>query len=197
VKSQGLRTKKHDGWKDIQLEWLLSSLGRIVASGAPNASFFDLDGDTIEAIIPLFWSTLRLQALCPTHSRRSLGQVSQGGNSLRDELAAAGDGQRRQLVIDALRRLAAEVLGARMEQLDVTAPLSNHGLESLMAGQLRVLIERSTGVNLPAVQIVGGPSIQKLAELIVERLAKRGEIRPSGQPTRSPGNEMILQAGRA
>lgn len=93
------------------------------------------------------------------------------GNSLRDTLVSAPPAERQQLLESRITEQVAKVLGFSATQLDIAESLTSLGLDSLMAIELRSWLDQETGVQLPVMTIMQGPSISQLAELILEELA--------------------------
>jgi acyl transferase domain-containing protein len=67
-----------------------------------------------------------------------------------------------------LRVEAARVLGFAPERLDISAPLSSFGFDSLMAVQLKNRIEADTGAIVPMIQFLQGPSVEQLVCQVLE-----------------------------
>jgi acyl carrier protein len=85
--------------------------------------------------------------------------------SLQERLAAAAANRRRVLLRDAVRGLAAQVLGlARAEELDVNEPQRQLGLDSLMAVELRNLLGKAVSQTLPATVTFDHPSVAALSD---------------------------------
>jgi len=103
----------------------------------------------------------------------SLPQTKQEskGNSLRDTLVSAPPAEGQQLLESGITEQVAKVLGFSATRLDIAESLTSLGLDSLMAIELRSWLNKETGVNLPTMKIMQGPSISQLAELILEELA--------------------------
>ncbi|RAG81294.1 hypothetical protein DN069_33395, partial [Streptacidiphilus pinicola] len=58
---------------------------------------------------------------------------------------------------------AAQVLGTTVDRVDPRRPLRDLGLDSLMAVQLRRLLEQDLGVQVPASRLLGRESTAALA----------------------------------
>jgi acyl carrier protein len=103
----------------------------------------------------------------------SLPQTKQEskGKSLRDTLVSAPPAEGQQLLESGITEQVAKVLGFSATRLDIAESLTSLGLDSLMAIELRSWLNKETGVNLPTMKIMQGPSISQLAELILEELA--------------------------
>jgi acyl transferase domain-containing protein/NADPH:quinone reductase-like Zn-dependent oxidoreductase/NAD(P)-dependent dehydrogenase (short-subunit alcohol dehydrogenase family)/SAM-dependent methyltransferase/acyl carrier protein len=83
--------------------------------------------------------------------------------SLGDRLAAVAPNQRRAVVIDQIRSDAARVLGLQnLESLPNNKPLSDLGLDSLMAVELRNALANAVGRNLPATLLFDYPTVEAL-----------------------------------
>ncbi|GIV95381.1 MAG: polyketide synthase [Herpetosiphonaceae bacterium] len=89
------------------------------------------------------------------------------------ELFILAQDQRRPYLERYLQQLAARVLRLDLAEIDIAQPLNTLGLDSIMALEFKNTIAEDTGVTLPIVAILQGPSISKFAEQILE------QIRPS------------------
>ena len=88
----------------------------------------------------------------------------------RDAILAAEPAARLGLLQSYLRDQVARVLGLSASRLDVEQPLSNLGLDSLMAVELKNRIAVDLGVNVPMVKFLQGPSVAQAATQILDEL---------------------------
>jgi NAD(P)-dependent dehydrogenase (short-subunit alcohol dehydrogenase family)/acyl carrier protein len=88
----------------------------------------------------------------------------------RDTLLDARPESRHPLLLSYLVEQVARVLGLSSVQPDVHQPLSNLGLDSLMAIELKNRIVLDLGINLPITKFLEGPSVDQAATLILEEL---------------------------
>ncbi|MGV0838479.1 beta-ketoacyl synthase N-terminal-like domain-containing protein [Mycolicibacterium thermoresistibile] len=93
-------------------------------------------------------------------------------------LLCADQRERRQLLESYLREQAAAKLGVLTPLLDIEAPLSTLGVDSLMAAELRAQIERDLGIVIPVAQLLNGPNIVGLAEWLSTTMSGFGSARP-------------------
>ena len=91
---------------------------------------------------------------------------------MRAALLGADGPARQEMVTDLVARSVAAVLRLPISEVDVAMPLRNAGLDSLMALELRNKLQDRTGVAVPLVALVEGPSIVELASLILGGLAE-------------------------
>ena len=70
-----------------------------------------------------------------------------------------------------LTEQAAEILGYVGGNLNPDQSISTLGLDSLMAVELKNRIETDLGIIIPIVQLIEGPSVNQLSELVHSKLA--------------------------
>jgi len=117
------------------------------------------------------------------------GRWENQGDSLRNALVSAPPVERQQLLESRLKEQVARVLGFSAAKLDMQKSLTNLGLDSLMAIELRNRINNEMGVNLPIIKIMEGASISQLAELMLSQLAL-AEIITSASPSTELDDDM-------
>ena len=93
------------------------------------------------------------------------------GMSLRKALLTAAPAERKDLLLSMLRDKVARVLGSAAAKLDLEKPLTESGLDSLMAVELRNWIEGELRLSLPIVELMRGPSVNRLTEVLLEQLS--------------------------
>lgn len=94
----------------------------------------------------------------------------------RDALLAAAPAERRQLIQSYLAEIVARVLGLPASKVDVQQPLSNLGLDSLMAVELKNRIAVDLGVNVPMVTFLSEPSVEQATERLLHLLTSETSI---------------------
>ncbi|MEV0292234.1 SDR family NAD(P)-dependent oxidoreductase [Nocardia sp. NPDC050710] len=148
-------------------------------------------GRTRVAIIPTDWT--KLTAAFPQLSRTgrlaALAAASVEDNSaaakMRAELAALDEGKRGQAVARMLADQLAVVMGVAPESIDLTVPVPELGLDSLMAVEFGTRVSKSLGIELMSLQMGRSFSLEqvgpKVAELILSDsagVAAPAEARP-------------------
>lgn len=117
------------------------------------------------------------------------GTLQSKGDSLHNALLSATPAQRPLLLKSRITEQVAKVLGFPAAKLDIQEPLTNMGLDSLTAIELRNRFNNETGMNLPIIKIMEGVSISKLAELIIEQFAL-AQINLSAPPSTELDDDM-------
>lgn len=102
------------------------------------------------------------------------------GSSLGDALQGAGPEERQRRLERYLRDLAAGKLGLAPSSLDVAAPLTGLGVDSLIALELRIQIERDLGIVVPVARLLDRPTVASLSGWLGDQLSRTGPARPAG-----------------
>lgn len=108
--------------------------------------------------------------------------------SLRERLESAAPNRRKTLLREHVRLLTVKVLGVqRSSDLNVTEPLRQLGLDSLMAVELRNLLGKAVGRTLPATLTFDHPSVAALAEHLAQAVfADLMDDKPASAPAVVP-----------
>ena len=107
------------------------------------------------------------------------GDEPQQGALVRQVMAATA-GNRRDALFDGLHDEAAHALGIPPgEAIDPTTPLTELGLDSLMAVELRNALAVKLDVALPATLLFTYPTLSELATFLLQQIAAE-EIAPAG-----------------
>jgi len=124
---------------------------------------------------------------------------SQGGKTVldREALNAAQPAERHLLLLSYLTEQVARVLGLSTAKLDVHQPLSNLGLDSLMAVELKNRIAVDLGVNVPMVKFLLGPSVEQAATILVDQLAAGASTALPALSFAVPQREAASENGRS
>jgi acyl transferase domain-containing protein/NADPH:quinone reductase-like Zn-dependent oxidoreductase/SAM-dependent methyltransferase/acyl carrier protein len=105
-------------------------------------------------------------------------------------LATATGERRRLLVVDSLAARTARVLGCEVERLELARPLRELGLDSLTSFELRNWVQESFGVTLAAADLVHWPSVDDLADRILELLDAEVPPPVGAVPDKVPAEEV-------
>lgn len=111
-----------------------------------------------------------------------------GGSPLR-ALREAKPNERRKMLESLVRDQVARVLGTVSSKLDVEQPLSDLGLDSLMAVELKNWVEGDLRLNLPTVELLSGPSVVRLTEILFQQLSK-DDVAASNQSDTPPEGDV-------
>ena len=185
----------YHGLRPISPEAGLAAFGAILAdTAASGPQIAVIDADWRE-VAELGASSLTLSELLP----RAAEATSDGPAAPAPQAADLGaliDGtpknRRRAVLVDAIRGYVRKVLGAPPDDpLDVTEPLQQRGLDSLMAVELRNVLGGAVGRTLPATLIFDHPTITALADYLGTILAPpEPEAQPEPEPEEDDLDEL-------
>jgi len=159
-------------------------------------------GSTQVAAVPVDWALYRQFYPAGTESpllselaREEADKSPQAGHSTekRNTILAAEPAERLQLIQSHLTELVTRVLGLSASMLDIQQPLSNLGLDSLMAVELKNRIAIDLGVNVPMVTFLSGPSVEQAASQLLHLLTS--ETSASSVPLASANGHFREQQG--
>jgi myxalamid-type polyketide synthase MxaB len=102
-------------------------------------------------------------------------------------LLSAEPATRTDLLQSYLRQQVCRILGLTKDNLELEHPLTNMGLDSLMALELKNRIENDLEVAMPMVEFLRGPNLIQLSELVLSKVALGDPNHPVMQPTQSNG----------
>ncbi|MFB8003475.1 type I polyketide synthase [Nocardia sp. NPDC056000] len=141
------------------------------------------------SIIPTDWGKLTgtFPQLTRTGRTMALAQVSAKDTSelarLRAEVAAIEDGKRGTFVARKMAEELAAVMGVPAESIDMTVPVPELGLDSLMAVELGARVTKTLGIDLMSLQMGRSFSLEqagpKVAELILAAESAKAPSRPA------------------
>ncbi|MFF9351723.1 type I polyketide synthase [Streptomyces sp. NPDC014734] len=118
-----------------------------------------------------------------TSHRRAAGKgpAPLGPGQLAERLAGMPEKERRETLLDLVRRQAALVLAhPSPESLETRRGLLEIGFDSLTAVELRNRLSRITGLRLPSTVLFDHPTVSALADHLGSRLAPDGTQAPTG-----------------
>lgn len=115
------------------------------------------------------------------------GEVSDEGGDLATAIEGKSEAQAVAIVLDTLRREIALILRMPEHEIEMFRPMSALGMDSLMALEMRMSIERVAGVDMPLV----GIGERSLADLATRLLASLKAQKSSG---REENDQMELLA---
>lgn len=99
---------------------------------------------------------------------------SSGGDSMAARIMEAPAEKRLSMVEDLIAAQVGAVLGTDANRLDKDTPLTNLGLDSLMAIELVNRIEDKLGMSMPMGSVLNGPNIRDLSLPVLEKLIEAG-----------------------
>ena len=148
------------GMRSITPDDGLSMLGRLIDGDRAQVAVVSLDVRQWVEFHPAAASSRMLSRLMTAH-RAGIGRPRD--RSLLDRLATAEPEARAALVREALCALVSQVLRIPEDRLDMDAPLTSLGMDSLMGLEMRNRIEATLGITVSAALLWTYPTIAALS----------------------------------
>jgi acyl transferase domain-containing protein/NADPH:quinone reductase-like Zn-dependent oxidoreductase/acyl carrier protein/NADP-dependent 3-hydroxy acid dehydrogenase YdfG len=156
------------GGAPLHSEDALLALEQLLGSAAGNLALIDLDWATLSRFLPA--------SQAPKFSElvRSIGESnahgSESARDLRLRLEGLSGTALAAEVTEVVREEVAEILRIAPERIEAGASLLDMGMDSLMAVELAASIERRLDIQLSALALSGGPTIDSVVERVIRLL---------------------------
>ena len=157
------------GMRSLTPQEGLTALARLLATDTPQAAVVPLDVRQWVEFYPAAAASSLLSRLLA--EQPPLASTDESERALRQQLDRSTPASRRSLVLDFVSSVAARVLRIPGGRLDVEAPLSTLGMDSLMGLELRNRIEAALGIRIPATLLWTYPTAAALAGYLAEQLS--------------------------
>lgn len=160
------------GAAPLAVETALAMLGEVLVAGSPNLALADFHWPTLARLLPSSHSP-RFAALW-----RNGDEAVSGPENLEDFrslIEGKLPDEVRQLVRSLVTQEVAQTLAINPERIDAGRSLHDLGLDSLMGVELALGLEKRFGVQVPAMMLNEGPTVDRVTDRIVERLGGGGE----------------------
>ena len=157
------------GYDGFTSEQALEALGQLLVRGDAQAVVARIDWERLAASSPATMAAPGFQHLLV--SKHDEGNATNRSGSMRQTLMGTADvAERAALLEQFLRQKVGKALGLAPQRLDVEKPLTESGLDSLIAVELVTVLKMELGFELAAVKILQGLTIRGLAALIENSL---------------------------
>jgi len=144
----------------------LGALERLLDSDRAQVGVMPIDVRQWVEFYPAAASSRLLSRLVAAERAATGGRA--GDQELLARLAAAEPGARARLLGEVLRAQASQVLRIPEDKLDVDAPLTSLGMDSLMGLELRNRIEAALGITVPATLLWTYPTVAALSRHLTD-----------------------------
>jgi amino acid adenylation domain-containing protein len=157
------------GLHDISLQEAFEALEMVLRSGQAHAIAARMDWGQLWRAFPGA-SRQRFSAMSTVEIEHHTERATAERSSVLAELRQEHSSRRSEIACTYVVRQVARVLSEPESKIDAAAPLTNLGLDSLMAVELQTLFQADLGVRVPATRLLQGITVRGLADLIVERI---------------------------
>lgn len=156
------------GINSLEPEEALKMMGRLLRQRSTQTAVVPVDWNRYLQFYPDGTQSPLLSELAHEEANTSLRAESPGRK--RKAILSAEPAERRQLVKSYLTEIVARVLELQTSKVDVLQPLSNLGLDSLMAVELKNRIAVDLAVNVPMVTFLSEPTVEQATDRLLQLL---------------------------
>jgi acyl carrier protein len=147
----------------------LTALERLIQADTIQAAVMSIDWKKWQESYPIFKEVPLLKQLMNEKLEDSREKADSHRLSLTDLMSTAVE-QRPEMLRTYLTGITANIMGSSPGKLDIRQPITNMGLDSLMAVELKNRIEMELKIVLPMMELLQGPTILQLTEELMNRL---------------------------
>ncbi|MBF6181917.1 type I polyketide synthase [Nocardia otitidiscaviarum] len=156
------------GWTPISPDHALDFIGRCQAQGVNRASVFGVNWAKMNQVMPIVRSSPRLAHL--TAQSTAGAAAAFGTEGLRAELFELPEPERAPRLVTALSQQISRIFDMPVERLAQDVGLTDLGMDSLMAGQIRNMLAKHLEIDFPTMGLMRGPTIVELADEVLAQL---------------------------
>jgi acyl transferase domain-containing protein/NADPH:quinone reductase-like Zn-dependent oxidoreductase/acyl carrier protein len=153
------------GVKPLALDAACAYLDAAIGLAPVGVAIADVDWGAWGSLYPTSATTPRFAELV-----KAAKVADEASGSVRAELAAMSSDERAGAVTQLLCEQLAAVLGVPAEMVDRDAPLTELGLDSLMAAELRTRVNVALDVQISAMELNRGGGVSSLAARLADQL---------------------------
>ncbi len=184
------------GYLSLNEEQVLKALQVLLRYAPPQMMAARIDWTKLAEQWPRIAASPRIRHLPSTNKGGPVQAEGGADNSILRQLQAADAGQRVSLMETYLRDRVARLLGASSASMDTDRPISDMGLDSLIAVELTAILERDLRVETLNTGLLGA-TIRGLGEDLLKQLAlesRDAQSTPAAASSREPDPEMAQDA---
>jgi 1-acyl-sn-glycerol-3-phosphate acyltransferase len=174
------------GQHGFRAEHGFAAMERLLRHGVVQATISKTEWPLWAEANPVMGASPRFRSLVQAPQRVE-PEKGRGAGSTLDRFLALDPAQRPQEVGEHLLRRMARILGASPERVETKTPLTDMGMDSLMAVELMTALKGDLAIDLPAVKLLQGVTLDQLTNKVVEHLqALGGAVSNPAPPPRPP-----------
>lgn len=167
------------GKQTLSARAALAGLGMVLDSGVdlPVVAYARVDWAAARRELPLMETPFA--ARVAAHAKEA-AQDSMGEGQLLAMIEGLDHTQAQKVVVELLGAEISRILRLPAEDIDPSRPLTEVGMDSLMALELRMAAEQRLGIDIPLLSLANGATLGDIARRIVDKaLAREGAVEVS------------------
>ncbi|NKX88821.1 type I polyketide synthase [Nocardia coubleae] len=153
------------GFDPLDMDEGAQYLEQALRLGITQAAIIPIDWAKVDATAPFFAKTGRLETMIA-----AAAQDDSAASQLRIQLAELDEDKRGEVVAYMLAEQLAQVMGVAADSIDLSVPVPELGLDSLMAVEFGALVSKSLGVELLTLQMGRSFSLEQAGVRVAEAI---------------------------
>lgn len=178
-----------NGWDAISLREAFAAIELLLRSDIAQMTVLRVDFEHWRQVSSGAMDSLRYSLLA-TAMASEAGDHPDDGASIRAAIASAPPSARPQILESFLTEQIARVLRTSAANIEREKPLTEIGLDSLMAVELLNRIESRLGVIVVTADLMSGPTVVRLAAVLADRFGGNAASAPPNDSARSNGHDV-------
>ncbi len=179
------------GWTPISPDHALDFIGRCLVQGVSRASVFGVNWAKMNQVMPIVRSSPRLAHLAAQDTAGTTAGF--GTEGLRAELLELPEGERQPRLVTALTQQISRIFDMPVDRLAQDVGLTDLGMDSLMAGQIRNMLAKHLEIDFPTMGLMRGPSIVELAGEVLAQVSGETTGAATVSPAQATGPERWIR----
>jgi acyl transferase domain-containing protein/acyl carrier protein len=157
---------------------MLDALGVLLQTDNVQSTVLRADWSLVRKNFPALKESPRLSLLQSRGRAEDSGGELTEGESLQKLLRSTPTTQRHDTLQGKVCEVVARVLGTAPSKLETDEPMTNLGIDSLMAVELAICIKKELQIDIPTMTFMRGPSIDQLTTSLLDLLLpqENGEL---------------------
>jgi acyl carrier protein len=162
--------KKRSGLEAMPVAEALADLGRLLAGGTERVCIARLNLPRLAQVL----GGTRVPRFAPILPHDA-GADGEAAETLAERLKTIPAAERRSVIVARICEHAGHVLGTGAGRVEIDRPLSEMGLDSLMAVELAEAVEREVAHPVSVMEMLGAGTVGAIADLVLRTLALGGD----------------------
>ncbi len=181
---------ERQGQSGLPVERAFEAMALLLQRGAVQAAVSRTDWRAWADWNPIAGGSPKFSLVVQARSTPDAARPRESGRIL-DRLVACAEPERQAETLRHLSRSVAKILGASPDCVDAAVPLTEMGMDSLMAVELATVLRNDLAIEVPVVRLLKGITVSELAGLVSVRLDEigPGEPAPASAPELPPAAE--------
>jgi 1-acyl-sn-glycerol-3-phosphate acyltransferase len=169
---------ERQGQSGLPVERAFEAMARLLQRGVVHAAVSRTDWRAWADWNPVAGGSPKFSLVVRAHAAHDAAPPRESGRALDRLLAYAGP-ERRAETMRHLSRSVAKILGAAPDRVDAAVPLTEMGMDSLMAVELATVLRNDLAIDVPVVRLLKGITVNELAGIVEARLAEAAPGTPA------------------